>query len=92
VTVDAALVRAAKQAVAAGRADSVSAWFNLALQGRAEHERRLRAGAAAIPAYEAEFGVITEAEMEEQMRRDRQNAIVVRHGKIVKRPRRRRAA
>jgi hypothetical protein len=71
VTVDPALVRVAGRAVAAGRATSLSAWVNLALEERAEKERRLQALADAVAAYEAEFGVITDAEMAAQARADR---------------------
>jgi hypothetical protein len=78
VTIDRDLIEVAEEAVAMGEADSVSAWVNAALVERADKERRLRAGAKAIAAYEAQFGVITEEEMEEQRRLDRANAIVVR--------------
>ena len=57
VTVDREVVAAGQEAVASGRADSLSAWVNLALTERAEKERRLQAMAAAVAAYEAEFGV-----------------------------------
>ncbi len=42
--------------MAAGDADSVSAWVNDALRQKAEHERKLRGLAEFIKAYEAEHG------------------------------------
>jgi hypothetical protein len=78
VTVDSALVRAGSDAVAAGRADSVSGWVNLALAERAAKEQRLAAMAAALTLYEEEFGVISDAELIAQERADRRAALVVR--------------
>jgi hypothetical protein len=54
VTVDRALV----EAVASGRASSISTWVNAALAERAAKDRHLRAMSEAIAAYEAEFGEI----------------------------------
>jgi glycerol dehydrogenase-like iron-containing ADH family enzyme len=78
VTVDPALIEAGTRAVAAGRADSLSGWVNLALAERAEKERRLRELAEAITLYEAEHGVISSAELAAQERADRRAAVVVR--------------
>jgi hypothetical protein len=78
VTVDPALIQAGQHAVAAGRAESVSAWVNLALAERAAKERRLAAMADAIAAYEAKFGAICAEELSAQARADRETAIVVR--------------
>lgn len=78
VTVDRALLEAAHAAVAAGRAESVSAWVSHALAERVAKERRLSAMGAAIAAYEADFGVISEDEMLKQRRADRAGAVVVR--------------
>jgi hypothetical protein len=78
VTVDPALIRAGQAAVASGRAESVSAWVNLALAERAAKERRLAAMGAAIAAYEAEAGSISAEELSAQGRADRESAIVVR--------------
>lgn len=85
VTVDRALVRAAHEAVTAGRADSLSGWVNLALEERATKERSLQAMAAAVAAYEAEFGAISEEELVAQARTDRRAAIVVRGGPSARR-------
>ena len=84
VTVDADLIAAAHAAVAAGAAESMSAWVNDALRLKLDHDRRLRGIGDFIAAYEAEHGEITEEEMEAAVRRARERAIVVRGGKIVR--------
>lgn len=90
MTVDPALVQAGNDAVAAGHAESLSAWVNLALSERAAKERRLRAMAEAIAAYEAEFGAISVEELAAQERTDRQSARVVRGARRTTRPKTRR--
>lgn len=93
VTLDRALVDAANAAVAAGRADSVSAWVNLALAEQAAKERRLSALSSLVAEYEAEYGVITPEELALREREDRRNAIVIRgSAKVPARKRRPRAA
>ena len=87
VTVDPQLIEAGIQAVADGLAESLSGWVNQALVSRAEHDRKLKALSAAIAQYEAEFGVITAEEMEGQLRLDRENAVVIRGGKVGADPR-----
>lgn len=82
VTVDADQVAAANAAVESGESDSVSAYVNDALAAYNARQRRLAAMDRAIKAYEAQFGEITEEEMAEQYRKDRANAIIVRHGKV----------
>ena len=67
-SVDPGHLAAAKEAVAAGRADSVSAWVNEAMRRQAEVESKLAAMARFIAAYEAEHGVITEEEMRDARR------------------------
>lgn len=84
-SVDAELLQAAHDAVEAGRAESISAWVNHALQLKADHERRMEALDSFLAAYEAEHGVITDAEMDEAVRRARGRATVVR-AKTTKRP------
>jgi Arc/MetJ-type ribon-helix-helix transcriptional regulator len=76
--VDADLVAVAQEAVAQGRAESVSAWVNEALRLKVAHDRRLRALDEFVAAFEAEHGEITEAEMSEAARRARGRAVVVR--------------
>lgn len=77
-SVDPEQLAAARAAVAAGRADSVSAWVNEAMRRQAELESRLAAMAAFIAAYEADNGVITEEEILDASRWARDRAIVVR--------------
>ena len=78
VTVDSELIEAATQAVTEGRVASLSGWVNLALAERAAKERRLRALAEAVAAYEHEFGEITTAELAGQEHADRRKAMAVR--------------
>jgi Arc/MetJ-type ribon-helix-helix transcriptional regulator len=80
VTIDADLIEAGQAAVAAGEAESVSAWVNEALRLKAEQDRRLRALDQFIAAYEAEHGEITDEEMDAAVRSMRERAIVVRGG------------
>ena len=77
-SVDAELVAVAQEAVAAGRAESVSAWVNDALRLKADHDRRLRALDEFLVGYEAEHGEISEEEMREAARSERRRAVVVR--------------
>jgi hypothetical protein len=76
VTVDHELVQAGNDAVAAGHADSLSGWVNLALAERAAKERRLQAMAEALAIYEAEFGEISQGELLAQARADRRSKVV----------------
>jgi hypothetical protein len=78
VTVDEDLIAAGQAAVAAGEAETVSAWVNDALRLKADHDRRLRALDQFIAAYEAEHGEITEEEIDAAIRSMRERAIVVR--------------
>jgi hypothetical protein len=82
-TVDADLIAASQAAVAAGAAESVSAWVNDALRLKIEHDRRLRGIDDYIAAYEAEHGVITDEEMDAAHRAARARAVVVRGGEIA---------
>jgi len=88
VTVDPHLIEAGNDAVAEGRAESLSAWVNTALAEKILKERRLAALAEAVAAYEARFGAISLRELDEQKRADREIAIVVR-GKKAGTPKRR---
>jgi Arc/MetJ-type ribon-helix-helix transcriptional regulator len=81
-TVDADVLESVQAAVAAGEAESVSAYVNDALRLKAEHDRRLRGIDRFIAAYEAEHGVITEEEMEAAYRRAKERAIVVRGNRV----------
>ncbi|MBI4816005.1 MAG: hypothetical protein HY791_07105 [Deltaproteobacteria bacterium] len=83
-SVDEELYRAAEKAVADGLSDSVSAWINTAMRAHLDRERRMRALDAWITAFEAEHGEITDTEMTAVARRDRERAIVVRDGKVLR--------
>lgn len=78
VTIDRALLDAANAAVAAGRADSLSAWVNLALAEHVAKERRLATLSKMLAEYEAQHGVITAEELALREREDRRNAVVIR--------------
>ncbi len=80
VTVDEDLIQAGQAAVAAGEAESISAWVNDALRQKADHERKLRGLDEFIKAYEAEYGEITDEEMEAAYRSMKARAIVIRGG------------
>jgi hypothetical protein len=83
VTVDADLIVASQAAVAAGEAESVSAWVNDALRLKVEHERRLRGVDDFVAAFEAEYGEISDEDMEAAYRAAKARAIVVRGGQVV---------
>jgi hypothetical protein len=80
VTVDPELIEAGNDAVAKGKAESLSAWVNAALAERVARERRLVALAQAVTGYEKRFGAISVKERAEQARVDRESA-VLRRGK-----------
>lgn len=92
VTLDRALVEAANAAVAAGRADSLSAWVNRALAEQVVKERRLAALSRLVAEYEAEHGEITAEELALREREDRRNAVVIRGAAKPARKRRSKAA
>ncbi|MCA1844189.1 MAG: hypothetical protein LC792_13585 [Actinobacteria bacterium] len=77
-TVEAELLAAGREAVAEGRAESLSAWVNDALRRQADHDRRMQALDEFLAAYEAEHGQITEDEIRQAERRARSRAVVVR--------------
>lgn len=76
-SVDSSLVAAGRAAVAAGRAESLSAWVTEALIRHVEHDERLRALGEFIAEYEAEHGVITDEEIEQAKSRLQSRAIHV---------------
>jgi hypothetical protein len=90
--VDAELIKAAEDAAARGRSESMSAWVNDALRLKLAQERRLEALTVFVAAYESEHGEITPEEMRLAARSARESAITVRGARAVKsslRPRRR---
>lgn len=80
VSIDAELVDAGRVAVAEGRVASLSAWVNGALADRMDRDARRDALAAAVEAYEAEFGVISEQDVAAQEADDRRSALRLRRG------------
>jgi Arc/MetJ-type ribon-helix-helix transcriptional regulator len=84
VTVDEDLIEAGQAAVAAGEAESISAWVNDALREKAERERKLRGLDEFIKAYEAEHGEITDEEMEAAYRSMKARAVVIRGGEVLR--------
>ncbi|MEQ1787914.1 MAG: ribbon-helix-helix domain-containing protein [Acidimicrobiales bacterium] len=84
ISLDRELAEAADEAVRRGEAASVSAFVSEAIAARVEDLVRLRYMQEALDLYEAEFGVITDEEMEATLRHDREHAIVVRGGKIFR--------
>ncbi len=84
VSLDRELAEAAAEAVDRGEAASMSALVSEAIAARVQHLVRLRYMREALDMYEAEFGVITDEEMEATARHDRENAIIVRGGKIYR--------
>ena len=87
-SVDADLLAAAERAVAEGSAENVSAWVNAAMRRQVEHDRRMRALADFVAAYESRHGIITNEEIAGATRRARSRAVVVR----APAPKRRRSA
>lgn len=77
-SVDADLIASGRAAVAAGRIDSLSAWVNDALRAHVARERRLAALDDFLASFEAEHGLITDAEMAAATRSVRARVAVVR--------------
>lgn len=76
-SVDAELLAAGRDAVAAGQVENLSAWVNQALGRQAAHDRRMAALDGFLAAYEAEHGEITDEEMRDAAHRARARADVV---------------
>ena len=79
-SVDADLMRAGQEIVAAGRAESFSAWVNAVLRAEVERDRRLQALSEFVADFEAEHGEITASEILAAGRAPCQRAVVVRGG------------
>lgn len=75
---DADLVAAGQDAVAAGRVDNLSSWVNEALRRQTDHDRRLAALGDFLADFEEEHGTLSEADIAEASRWARERAIVVR--------------
>src|SRR5438105_465363 len=78
VSVDADLAEAVEAAVQQGEAPTLSAWVNAALRLKLDNDRRLRALAKAIAAFEVKHGEITDEEIARAQRAARARAIHVR--------------
>lgn len=77
-SVDASLLEAAKQAVARGRAPTLSAWVSEALRLMHEHDRRLEALAEFVESFEADHGEISVDEIRMATRRAHARTVTVR--------------
>lgn len=77
-TVEADLLAAAREAVAAGHAESLSSWINSAIRRQIDHERRLRELQALIASYEEVHGEISDEEILAAKRSTGTRAVVVR--------------
>jgi hypothetical protein len=82
VTVDEDLIEAGQAAVAVGEAESISGWVNDALRQKVDHERKLRGLDEFIKAFEAEYGEITDEELDAAYRAGKARAIVIRGGEV----------
>lgn len=74
VTVDEVLLEAAAEAVAEGKAVSVSAWVNDAMTAHSERERKRAGLRKLLDEYQAEFGTFTDEELEESERLAKESA------------------
>ena len=78
VTVDEELLQEASTAVSEGRSRSVSEWIGEAMAQRRDRDQRLAVLRRLVSEYEAEHGVISDDEIEEQAQRDRDAAASLR--------------
>ena len=77
-SVDADLMAAAEAAARRGDARTLSAWVNDAFRLKLEHDRRMRALATFIEAFEDEHGEISAEEIEQATRSARSRALPIR--------------
>ncbi len=78
VTVDEELLQEASAAVSEGHSRSVSEWIGEAMAQRRDRDQRLAVLRSLVSEYEAEHGVISDDEIEEQAQRDRDAAASLR--------------
>ena len=78
ISIELDLLEEAQAAVSNGQCRSLSQWIGEAVAEQLDKERRLALMAEMIAEYEAEHGVITEEDMEEQIRRDKEAAAAIR--------------
>jgi hypothetical protein len=94
-SIDEDLLATVEEAVRRGQVASVSAWANEAFRRQIEHESRQAAMADFLSHFEAQFGVITDAELVAATTRARATATVVRPplpGTAIEPKKRRRSA
>lgn len=72
ITIEMDLLEEAQAAVSNGQCRSLSQWIEGAISDQLDKEQRLALLGELIAEYEAEHGVITEEEMEERIRRDKE--------------------
>lgn len=84
VSVDQDLVDAGHDAVAAGRAPTLSAWVSAALRRQVEEDHRFDGLGEYLDAYEREHGPITDEEIEAVRAHDRATAVRVRGGRVIR--------
>lgn len=77
-SIDEVLITKARDAVARGRAASLSAWVADALRLKQAHDERLEALERFVTAFEVEHGEISDGEMRAAWRRARGRAVTVR--------------
>ena len=75
---DAELLATAESAAKHGEVANVSAWVNDAMRLKVEHDRGLAELAGVIAEFEAEYGEITNDEIQKAVRRARSRAVNVR--------------
>lgn len=76
-SVDSDLLAAAHEAAARGQSGNLSAWISDALRLKLDHDRRLAALGSFLAAYEAEHGVIDDAEVARANRSAQRRAVHV---------------
>lgn len=74
ISIEIDLLEEAQAAVSNGQCRSLSQWIGEAVAEQLDKERRLALLAEMVAEYEAEHGVITEEDMEEQIRKDKEAA------------------
>ena len=84
VTVDADLIAAVQAAVAAGAAESTSAWVSDALRLKLDHDRRLRGIGDSLPRTRRSTVRSPKRRWKPPCDGARERAIVVRGGKVVR--------
>lgn len=85
-SVDAELLEAAERAARRGEVANVSTWVNDAMRLKVEHDRGLAQLAGVIADFEAEYGEITEQDIDKAVRVARSRALTVRGARAGETP------